>query len=290
MDKHSLPVAESDSVEYIGRIRAQYESLSRTQKRIAHYILAHQEEVSHYSVTQLAAKTGTVPSTITRFCQALSYKGFSELKVYIEKGLLSPAAINDVIQKNDSLPTVMQKLMNASGDAIADTQRILNPKVIAKVATAILNAESVNIYGQSGGYISALYAQQMLLRAGVSSQAINDPLDMRISSSILKPKDVVIGIAYSGEARSVVNALERAKANGGVAVAITATPNSTMEKLADYTLYYSHNIPDDLQYLHIGSMCEIAILGAIQAELIRRPEREALISACTKAVLNSRKK
>ncbi|MCD7843957.1 MAG: MurR/RpiR family transcriptional regulator [Clostridiales bacterium] len=290
MNKKTLPVTDNDSVEYIGRIRAQYDSLSRTQKRIAHYILTHQEEVSHYSVTQLASKTGTVPSTITRFCQALSYKGFSELKVYIEKGLLSPAAINDAIQKNDSLQTVIQKLMNASNDAINDTQRIMDPKVISNVATAILNADTVNIYGHSGGYISALYAQQMLLRAGIHSHAVNDPLDMRISSSILKPKDVVIGIAYSGEARSVVNALERAKANGGVTVVITATPNSTMEKLADYTLYYSHNIPDDLQYLHIGSMCEIAILGAIQAELIHRPEREALISACKDAVLDSRRK
>ena len=63
----------SEEVEYVGRIKMQYASLSKAQKRIANYILNHRDEVIHYSITTMAQKTGTVPSTVTRFCQALSY-------------------------------------------------------------------------------------------------------------------------------------------------------------------------------------------------------------------------
>ncbi len=57
----------SEDIEYVGRIKMQYASLSKAQKRIANYILNHREAVVHYSITTMAQKTGTVPSTITRF-------------------------------------------------------------------------------------------------------------------------------------------------------------------------------------------------------------------------------
>ena len=100
--------------------------------------------------------------------------------------------------------------------------------------------------------------------------------------------DVAIGIAYSGEVRSVTEAMTTAKHNKATVIAITANPSSSMGKLADLKLFYSYNIPDDLQYLHLASMCELAIIGAIQAEILRRPMQLEKIDACKKAVLASR--
>ena len=49
----------SEEIEYVGRIKMQYASLSKAQKRIANYILNHREAVIHYSITTMAQKTGT---------------------------------------------------------------------------------------------------------------------------------------------------------------------------------------------------------------------------------------
>lgn len=266
----------NDNVEYVGRIRSRYASLSKAQKRIANYILNHPDEVIHYSITMMASKTGTVPSTVTRFCQALSYHGFSELKVYIEKNLISPSAVSKLIQPDDTMSIVLQKLSAAAQTILSDSLRTLNEKTVADAAAAILNAGTVNLYGQSGGYISCLYAQQMLLRAGILSHVSNDALDMELAAATLRQGDVAIGIAYSGEIRSVIQALDTARANHARTIIITAAANSTMAKAADYVLSYSHDIPDDLAYLHIGSMCEISIIGALQAELLRHFPAERL--------------
>lgn len=266
----------------------QYAALSKAQKRIANYILNHREAVIHYSITTMAQKTGTVPSTVTRFCQALSYKGFSELKVYMEKNLAAPQAVNALIQKNDGLQMVLQKLANSSQNAIADSMRTLDPRSLSAVVDAVLGAEHVVLFGQSGGYISAMYAQQLLLRINILSQAINDKVDANLAASTLKKGDVAIGIAYSGEVRSVIEALNTAKHNHAATVVITANTNSTMAKMADLKLFYSYNIPDDLQYLHLASMCEIMVIGAIQAEILRRPMQMEKIDACKKAVLAGR--
>ena len=278
----------SEEIEYVGRIKMQYASLSKAQKRIANYILNHREAVIHYSITTMAQKTGTVPSTITRFCQALSYKGFSELKVYMEKNLASPLAMDVPIQKSDTIQVVIQKLMNTFQNVVSDTMRTLDGKTLIRVVDAIINAKNIVFFGQSGGSISALFAQQLLLRINLLSQMVSGQVDMNLAASTLGKGDVAIGIAYSGEVRSVIEAMTTAKHNKATVIAITANPASTMGKLANLKLFYSYNIPDDLQYLHLASMCELAIIGAIQAEILRRPMQQEKIEACKKAVLSSR--
>lgn len=278
----------SEDIEYVGRIKMQYASLSKAQKRIANYILNHREAVIHYSITTMAQKTGTVPSTVTRFCQALSYKGFSELKVYMEKNLASPLAMDAPIQKGDTIQVVIQKLMNTFQNAVSDTMRTLDGKALTRVVDAILNAKNIVFFGQSGGSISTLFAQQLLLRINILSQTVSGQVDMNLAASTLGKGDVAIGIAYSGEVRSVTEAMTTAKHNKATVIDITANPSSSMGKLADLKLFYSYNIPDDLQYLHLASMCELAIIGAIQAEILRRPMQLEKIDACKKAVLASR--
>ncbi len=278
----------SEEIEYVGRIKMQYASLSKAQKRIANYILNHREAVIHYSITTMAQKTGTVPSTITRFCQALSYKCFSELKVYMEKNLASPLAMDVPIQKSDTIQVVIQKLMNTFQNVVSDTMRTLDGKTLIRVVDAIINAKNIVFFGQSGGSISALFAQQLLLRINLLSQMVSGQVDMNLAASTLGKGDVAIGIAYSGEVRSVIEAMTTAKHNKATVIAITANPASTMGKLANLKLFYSYNIPDDLQYLHLASMCELAIIGAIQAEILRRPMQQEKIEACKKAVLSSR--
>lgn len=287
-----LPVdfSASEDLEYVTRIRTQYASLSKKQKKIANYILSNPDSALYSSITLLAQKLKTSPATISRFCQALSYKGFGEMKLYINKKLLSSTVESDLIKGSDELPVVMQKLAYSACDAINDTLRTVDSSIIARVADELLKAQIISFFAQSGGYVTGLYAKQLLLRAGVSSQVYNDNVDMQLAASTLKKGDLAVGIAYSGEIRSVIEALETASKNGAMTVVITAISNSSMAKLADYSIFYSSNIPDDLCYLHLANICEINILGAIQTEILRRPSQNKYINNCKEVVLSSRKR
>lgn len=289
-DNPSVISRDSEENGYVGRIKASYSSLSKAQKRIANYILKNQEAVAKSSITMIAKKTGTTPSTVTRFCQALSYKGFNELKVYVEKNLLPFLSTDSIINKNDGLHVILQKLAKSSYNAFFDTLHTLDPRSLIRTVNNILSAEKIIILGQSGGYISALYAQQLLLRVNISTIAANDVVDMKLLANTLGKGDVAIAISYSGEAHPTIDALTIAKKNKASIIVITASPSSTIAKMADEKLLYSYNIPDDLQYSHLASICEIEIIGAIQAEILRRPVSTEKIEVCKKAVLASRKK
>ena len=219
------------NIEYVSRIRAQYSSLSKNTVRlqITFSSISKKLFITPFRLWQKRPTPRRL--LLSRFCQILSFKGFSELKVYIEKGLISASIVDAPIQEADTTSVILQKLMKSAQDVITDTLRVLSVETVSAVAKAIFQAPNVNLFGQSGGYISALYAQQMLLRVGIRSQAFNDNVDMSIAASTMRKGDVAIGFGYSGESRSVIHALQNAKDSGATIVSITANPNSTLEKI-----------------------------------------------------------
>lgn len=281
---------KKEKVEYASRIKVKYSSLSKKQREIADFIVRHQKEIKNYSISMLAKKTNTVPSTITRFCQALSFKGFSELKVYVEKELILSSIKDNHIDEDDSISIIAQKLMNQSSNAIVDTLRLINEKTFVEACRRIKNSKRVFLFGQSGGYVSAMYAKQMFLRLGIFCNCYDDSLEMNIASSVTDENDIVIGFGYSGENKVIVSALENVVKNGTTVISITADPNSTVAKLSEFRLFYSYNIPDDISFLHIASICEIAILGLMQAEILHQMGQTDEILKIRNRILGSRLK
>ncbi len=275
--------------EYVSRISAQYSFLPKQQKRLAKYILSHKNEVIHSSITMLAKRTGIAPSTITRFCQSLSYSGFSEMKFYMSQKELTGGS-DSLIQKTDSMDIVVNKLLKSGAECFTETLRTVNLKQLEEIVYLLLSAGSIHIFGQSSSYYSALYGQQMLMLCGLLSYAYNDNVNMNGTARLLKSNDVAIGLAYSGEAIGVNSALSIAKENGAKVIAITSTPDSTLARLADFVLYYSHDIPDDLHYLFLPNLCEITLLGAIQSSILLKPNQQDRINASRKAILQNRMK
>lgn len=257
---------KDETNEYISRISSQYSFLPKQQKKLAKYILAHQDEVIRCSITTLSRKTGIAASTITRFCQSLSYSGFSEMKFHMSHRKL-PDNEDTLITKTDSLVMVVEKLLKTGSLCFSETLRTIDIKQLKEAVHALQTARMIHIYGQSSAHISSLYGQQMLMLAGILSQAYNDIVDMKVAASLLTPNDVVVASAYSGEAKSVNGPLSTAKEAGATIIAITSAPDSTMARLADYVLYYSHDIPDDMHYMFLPNICEITIWGIIQSAL-----------------------
>ena len=57
-----------------------YESLSRSQKRVADYVVTHLQEVLYFPMAKLVDAVGVSHATVVRFAQYLGYEGFNELR------------------------------------------------------------------------------------------------------------------------------------------------------------------------------------------------------------------
>lgn len=269
-------IAEKETMQMLeSRIHEAYHFLSKTQRRIAKFILENRSFVLQNSITIVAQKLNTTPSSITRFCQALRYKGFNELKFYLANDLVVSSSEGELLRADDGMLNSVRKLAKYNVDALTDTLLLLDMDKVSLAISSIIRAEKVYFYGEGGTGSAAEMGYHLLLQVGIASNCFTDAALMLLAASHLTSRDVVICMSYSGAAENILTAMQFIKKSKATIIAITAFPKSRFAKRANICLCYSCNIQDDLQYLHTARICELAIIGVLQPGLINQMKRQS---------------
>ncbi len=289
-DKTAAMQGEGGDSDYLSRIRSKYHELTKSQRKIADYIRDHWEEVLTYSITGLSRRIGTNPPAITRFCQALHYKGFGEFKFLLEKALIVPYGASENVGHGDDVHTVIKKLMTMHHEAIGDTLLLLDTRLVERAVKAICNAGKVHIYADGGPGASATFAYSMFLQVGIPCNFFTDRILSMMAAGQLSKGDVAIGITYTGTSSGILNSLEVARQCNATTIGINAHASSPLSKLVHIPLCYSLKIADDLRYLHIARMCEVAIIGVLQSLILNilPPERVERLDFSKSAITRGR--
>src|SRR3984893_38078 len=210
------------------RLHGAYSGLRAAEQRVAYFILKHPDELIYLTVTELAERTNTSESTVVRLCQKIGYKGYQEFKIVLARDLVEPAtAIYAAIEPGDDLATVKTKVFQANAQALRDTIEVLDDGELQRAVDALSAARRVEIYGVGG---------RGPLGLGLQVVALSDGDLMAMSSSLLAPGDVALGISHTGASRDVTDALNRAKTEGATTIGITHRPTSPITKVSDITL------------------------------------------------------
>ena len=117
---------------------------------IAAYILEHMEEIQHDSIRELAAKIGTSPSAVSRFCREIGIKDFNEMKEMMRNTIFcyETASFADTQeQRRDDYLTAVEnslKLVRSSLDLDRLCELCMDIRSFARVAVfGVLEAGSV---------------------------------------------------------------------------------------------------------------------------------------------------
>ncbi|MEA2719038.1 MAG: hypothetical protein QOJ39_902 [Candidatus Eremiobacteraeota bacterium] len=233
-------IARVDPVKIPGsfvRLQGAYSGLRAAEQRVADFILKHPDELIYLTVTELAERTKTSESTVVRLTQKIGYKGYQEFKIVLARDLVEPATeIYAAIEPGDDLATVKSKVFQANAQALRDTLEVLDDAQLQRGVDALASARRVEIYGVGGSAPLALDAYHKFLKLGLRSIALSDGDLMAMSSALLGPEDVALGISHTGASRDVTDALGRAKANGATTIGITHRPSSPITKVSDVVL------------------------------------------------------
>jgi RpiR family carbohydrate utilization transcriptional regulator len=262
-DKNGL-----DEIEYLARIRNHYNLLSDSERKIADYIINQRETILKLTVAELAEKIGSSAATIVRFCRSVGFKGYTELKFYIERELLSLVGAEEKIDKNDSVKVLKQKVFKFNQKIIDDTIMTLDDENLEKAIIAITNARKVDIYGEGGSGSIALTALNILLHIGISCNAHTDANLQILSALQLQKGDVAIGISHSGRTINAIDALKVAKQNGATTICITGYAKSAITQYSDVVLYSSSKTSRFLSDLPAARISELCVLSAIQLGIV----------------------
>lgn len=280
-------IPDDSKLEYLSRIRWRYDLMSKKNKQIANYVLTHTNEVKHLSINQLAQKVQTNAPAITRFSQYLGFKGFSELKFYLEKEILTKETPNNLISSTDSIEMIKQKLIAQDNHIITDTLSLVDSKKIHLVAKSLLAAPKIEMFAEGGSAatLNALYS--VLLNADLPGRIFSDAFLAINAASQLKPLDVALCISYSGSSINGANFLKEAKFRKARTIVITGYANSPLAKIAEIAIFSSTKFNNNLRDLHGARMSEMCIVGLLQNIIFSRidtslPEKIDHISEATR--------
>jgi DNA-binding MurR/RpiR family transcriptional regulator len=239
----STAVDGATSEGVLARLRTRLPVFTGALQRVAELVLADPASASRSTIVELAERSGTSPATITRFCRALGFDGYADLRLGIagETGRAARTGgwsvdIGREIQPGDPLERVLGQIMAADTRAMQDTAALLDLLEVERAAEAIAAASRVDVYGASGSALVGAEMQLCLHRIGVAAWAWTDVHNGLAGAALLGPGNVALGISHSGQTRETIEVIAEAGSKGATTVALTSFPRSPLADVADIVL------------------------------------------------------
>lgn len=215
---------------------------TKSEKKIAAYILKESENIIYNNIETLAGKLKIGEATLIRFCKKLGYSGYLAFKVdlvrEVTKNSLEPSIkeISSVLGENDSVKDILRKISFSSVNTLKEGRELLNPKDVEKAVKILDKSRIIYFYGLGMSSSSVLEAKYKFMRIGYKVDAYTDNHMLLMNSSLLSKNDVVVGISYGGRTIDIVEALKNAQERGAGTICITRYPQSPITKYADIVL------------------------------------------------------
>jgi DNA-binding MurR/RpiR family transcriptional regulator/CubicO group peptidase (beta-lactamase class C family) len=210
------------------RIRAELPGLRPAERRVALAVLEDPAGVALRSIAALAKQCDTSSATVLRFCRAVGYGHYPDLRIDLARETSREAAgsgpgplLTGDISATDTLTEIVAKIAWSDARAIEDTAATLNVATLGLAIDAVTTAQRVDIYGIGASGFVAQDLHQKLHRIGLLSSVWPDPHAALTSAALLGPSDVAIAISHTGTTIDTIEALRVAEGRGATTIAIT---------------------------------------------------------------------
>lgn len=234
------------------KIEASQPLLSKTERKIAEYIIQNRKEVFTCTAQSLADVIPTSAAAIIRFSKKLGYSGFSALKLDLasDPGVSQPLNLLETIQKEDDFSILVKKTKLSNQNILDQIYSMINEETFDQIVDKLRSAKRIYLIGDGSSGIVCQDFQQKLLRLGYVAFYHAD-MHVRISSiHHIDENDVLIAISYSGQTSDIIKTVEYAKKKKCMIITISGMGRSPLQKQSDILL----PIPKDEREVHFGAI------------------------------------
>ena len=237
--------------------------LTKSGRTVAEYLLQHAGEAQYLSISSLAKECCVAEATVFRFCRALGFEGYHEMRIALAQANATGALVNQRVPEPDAdTATLCEHASALLMTTINGTQNALSPEAVDRASELLRKARQVYCLGQGG---SMLIANDICARFACISTKFRTAGDSHlqlVTASLMTPEDVVLFVSYSGATRDMLETLRTAKAAGAKIILLTHYEDSPGAKLADVVLLCgaqespldSGNIPVKVALLYVAAV------------------------------------
>ena len=254
-------------------------TFTKSERIIADLIRSDPSAIVYTTINELSARAGVGDTTVVRFCRKLGFKGYHDFKIALtqEVSKIDPAEqeLSETIEIDDSITSLMKKIINLNFKALNETLLLISTEHVNRAVDYICNCENLFFYGIGFSGFSALEAKLKFMRVGVRCDAITDGHIMAMNAATLGPRDVAIGISYSGSSKDTVDSLQAARNAQAKTISITHSIRSPITTHSDAVLLTGSRENVLQSGLLSPRAAQLFVINLIYTEFLRRNYEKA---------------
>ena len=209
-----------------------YDTLTKTQKKIADYLTENMEKACFLSLKELSQNVSVSEVTILNFSKKLGYANYSDFKRSLQAHITNIVGIN--IKNDHELKGLTNKFQIYQDYRIKEIERIrstyetIDPDLLFSVAERIKRAKTIHIYGHKVSHIAAKFMELRLKTIGFKNSVVNTMDDFEVMFDLVNTNKEDLYLVFSFPYYSVhtINIVEYLKSVNLNIVSITDSIDS----------------------------------------------------------------
>ena len=221
-------------------IRFLLPELSRTEKRIAEFILENPRRIVQLPLADIAKQCACGEASVIRFCRRIGCSSFSDAKTLITSQLPLADMETQHIQLSgnvSSIGSLARDICSLYVDTLQKTMDLNAQDVFDRAVDCLVRARSIYFFGLGDALIPCMCGYYRFRRIGKSCFFDADADMQMIHAANITSEDVAIAISHSGMTRHVIQAMKAAKDAGASTIGITQTSRSPLTKFCDVLFF-----------------------------------------------------
>ena len=257
------------------RLEDHHLSLTKSQQRIASYLLADYDEAAFLPAASLAKRLSVSEATLVRFARAIGYEGFRDLRRCLQGLFRAQATPASRLQHKlgelaSSQGHVLAKVLDMEVQYLTEASHSIDPADFDHAVELLLGGERIFVFGSGPSGILADLAELRLRRLGILTIAMTESGRHLLEKlQLLQPGDAVLATGFQYVRLELVTVLDHARATGCRSILLTDTLGSALRGRADVVLAARRGPVSTFHSLTVP----MSIMNAqIQAVAMARPD------------------
>lgn len=234
-------------LKFVSLVKSYYEDLSKSEKKVADYLIENMDTASFLSIKDVAAASETSIATISRLSKKLGFKNYQELRLLLNSSQNTNDHFFSVdnIDKDDSLVNIAKTAFLTGINSLKSTQAVLNNDELEKTVELLERSSSCGLFGFGGSSVVTLNAYHRFIRTSIKCIYSQDFHMQLMNASNMTSDDCALIVSHTGKNRDILQIVELLKQNDVPIIAITSNASSPLAQVSDITLI---SISDETKY------------------------------------------
>ncbi|MBA4538564.1 MurR/RpiR family transcriptional regulator [Bacillus aquiflavi] len=234
-------------VEVYKLIANKLPEMSKSQRKIAKYVLSNTESVPFFTVGKLAKMAGVSEATVVRFATFLGFSGYSKWQKAMQESVKRQLTTVERLQLSDDVyekeDKAIYEMFHEEIERIQTMADQFNAAAFDEAVQSIIKAERIFIIANRSAVSLGAFLEFYFDLMFQNTELIRNPHGISEKLFRLNKNDVVIGLSFARYTQNTIEAVSFAKDRGTKVIAITDHLLSPLIPFADVALTAPSEMP-----------------------------------------------